>query len=222
MEARAKHHDLAVHRLAVVLYHGDHEPQLRAGGMEHQHHALRAHSPDMRICRSGRHTYQERHRTAIARMVRVRHHLHPQRILAEKSRFQHQRPLLPARSRRCANPHHLVGHTILFLFFGRGKLRCALSDGSRHLLHLRILYRLQMETYLFPFYSLVRYLRHGYFRNPFRYGSAHGRHADDYYHSQELESVARGNIHIYRHFRIFLLYQYRERQPVYPWLSTVF
>lgn len=78
MEARAKHHDLAVHRLAVVLYHGDHEPQLRAGGMEHQHHALRAHSPDMRICRSGRHTYQERHRTAIARMVRVRHHLHPQ------------------------------------------------------------------------------------------------------------------------------------------------
>ena len=69
MEARAKHHDLAVHRLAVVLYHGDHEPQLRVGGMEHQHHALRAHSPDMRICRSGRHTYQERHRTAIARMV---------------------------------------------------------------------------------------------------------------------------------------------------------
>jgi hypothetical protein len=111
MGARAKHHDLAVHRLAVVLYHGDHEPQLRVGGMEHQHHALRAHSPDMRICRSGRHTYQERHRTAIARMVRVRHHLHPQRILAEKSRFQHQRPLLPARSRRCANPHHLVGHT---------------------------------------------------------------------------------------------------------------
>ena len=85
MEARAKHHDLAVHRLAVVLYHGDHEPQLRVGGMEHQHHALRAHSPDMRICRSGRHTYQERHRTAIARMVRVRHHLHPQRILAEKA-----------------------------------------------------------------------------------------------------------------------------------------
>ena len=62
-------------------------------GMEHQHHPLRTYSPDMCFL-SFRSSYvPERHRTLIARMVHVRHHLHPKRILAEKLRFQHQRPL---------------------------------------------------------------------------------------------------------------------------------
>ena len=113
---------------------------------------------------------------------------------------------------------HVLGGARTHIIWSGIRYFSCFSDAANygHLLHLRILCRLQMEAPLFPFYSLVRYLRHGYFRNPFRYGSAHGRHADDYYHSQELESVARGNIHIYRHFRIFLLHQYRERQPVYP------
>lgn len=154
MEARAKPHDLAVHRLAAILSDGDNEPQQRVGGMEHQHHALRAHSPDMRIRRSGRHTYQERHRAAIDRLVRVRHHLHPQGILAEKPRFQRQRPLLPVRSRRRANPHHLVGHTLLLLLLGRGELRRARSDGSRHFCHSLLLTCFQMDALLFPFRCL--------------------------------------------------------------------
>ena len=46
--------------------------------------------------------------------------------------------------------------------------------------------------------------------------SAMGVLMGDYHHSQELESTPRRHMHIHRSLCLFLLHQYRKRQPIYP------
>lgn len=69
---------------------------------------------------------------------------------------------------------------------------------------------------------LLRHLWNGNLRNTLCHGRSYGWHADDNRHSKELESITGRYIHIYQHFRIFLLYQHRERKPIHSQMRSSF
>ena len=136
--------------------------------------------------------------------------------MAEKPRLQFERPLFSIHPGRMAYPHHLVGDTLFLLLLRCGKLRGACGDVVSSFRHFRLLCRSKMETALFPFHSILRALLHGNFRHTRRYGRYHGRHVHDNHYRQKLESNHRGRLYIYLRLLLFLLYQYRERQPIHP------